>query len=94
MGFPGGSDGKKCACNVGDLGSIPEVGRSPGGGHDNLLHYSFLENAHGQRSLVGYSPWGLKKSDMTHQLSTHTFIYKQEEGDDLIPSGNLLTHEE
>ena len=65
MGFPGGSDGKKSTCNVGDLGSIPEVGRSPGGGHDNLLHYSFLENAHGQRSLVGYSPWGRKKSDMT-----------------------------
>ena len=31
MGFPGGSDGKESACNVGDLGSIPEWGRSPGG---------------------------------------------------------------
>ena len=44
MGFPGGSDGKESACNTGDLGSIPELGRSPGGGHDNPLQYSFLGN--------------------------------------------------
>ena len=41
----------------------------PGGGHDNPLRYSCLENAHGQRSLVGYSPWGHKESNMTEQLS-------------------------
>ena len=46
-GFPGGSDGKESACNVGDLGWIPGLGRSPGGGHDNLLQYSCLENPHG-----------------------------------------------
>ena len=51
--------------NEEDLGLIPELGRSPGGGHDNPLQYSFLENPHGQMSLVGYSPWGLKESDMT-----------------------------
>ena len=44
LGFPGGSDGKESACNVGDLGSIPGLGRSPGGGHDNPLQYSCLEN--------------------------------------------------
>ena len=33
LGFPGGSDGKESACNVGDLGSVPGLGRSPGGGH-------------------------------------------------------------
>ena len=43
---------------------------SPGGGHDNLLPYSCLENSHEQRSLEGYSPWGRKESDMTKQLST------------------------
>ena len=37
MGFPGGSDGKESACNVGDLGSIPGLGRSPGGGLGNPL---------------------------------------------------------
>ena len=35
-GFPGGPDGKESAYNVGDVGSIPELGRSPGGGHGNL----------------------------------------------------------
>ena len=42
--FPGGSDGKESACNVGDLGSIPGLGRSPGGGCGNPLQYSCLEN--------------------------------------------------
>ena len=37
LGFPGGSDGKESACNVGDLGSILGLGRSPGGGHGNAL---------------------------------------------------------
>ena len=64
-GFLGGSDGKESACNVGDLGSIPRLGRFTGGGHGNLLQYSWVENSHGQRSLVGYSPWGHKESDMT-----------------------------
>ena len=36
--------GKESACKAGDAGSIPGLGRSPGGGHDNLLHYSCLEN--------------------------------------------------
>ena len=63
LGFPGGSDDKESACNVGDLGSIPGLGRSPEGGHGNPLQYSCLENPHGQRSLVGYSPWGHKESD-------------------------------
>ena len=72
MGFPGGSDGKESACNAGDLGLIPGLGRSPGGGNGHPLKYSCLENPHGQRSLAGYSPWGLKESDTTQQLSTHS----------------------
>ena len=56
MGFPGGSDGKKSACNAGDLGSIRGLGIFPGGGHGNPLQYSCLEKTQGQRSLVGYSP--------------------------------------
>ena len=44
MSFPGGSDGKESACNAGDLGSIPGLRRSPGGGHGNPLQYSCLEN--------------------------------------------------
>ena len=42
--FPGGSDDKESACNVGDLGLIPGLRTSPGGGHSNPLQYSCLEN--------------------------------------------------
>ena len=55
-GTEDGSDGKESACNVGDLGLIPGLGRSPGGGHGNPLQYSCLENPNGQRSQAGYSP--------------------------------------
>ena len=68
MGFPGGSAGKESTCKVGDLGSIPELGRSPGGWHGDPLHFC-LENPHGQRSLVGYSPSRDKDLDMTEELS-------------------------
>ena len=44
MGFPDGSEAKAPACNVGDLGSIPGSGRSPGEGNGNPLQYSCLEN--------------------------------------------------
>ena len=57
LGFPGGSDGKEFACSAGDLGLIPVMGRSPGGGHGYPLQFSGLKNPHGQRSLVNYGPW-------------------------------------
>ena len=43
--FPGGSVGKESACNVGDLGTIPGSGRSPGEGNDSPLQYSCLKNS-------------------------------------------------
>ena len=70
LSLPGGSDSKESACNAGDLCSIPELGRSPGRGHGNLLQYSCLENPPQERSLVGYSPWDHKESDMTELRST------------------------
>ena len=60
-GFPGGPDGKESACSVGDLGLIPGLRRSPGGGDGNPLQYSCLENPHRQRSLVDYSSWRHKR---------------------------------
>ena len=69
-GFPGGSDGKESACNSGDPGLNPRLGRSPGGRHGNPLHYSCLENPHGQMCLAGYSPRGWKELDTTEWLST------------------------
>ena len=68
--FPGGSDSKESACNVGELGSIPRLGRSPGGRHKNPAQYSCLENPQGQRSLEGYSLSGRKELDTTEGLST------------------------
>ena len=62
MGFPGDSDGKVSVCNAGDLGSIPGLGRSPGEGSGNTP-VLLPGKSHGQRSLVGYSPWGRKESD-------------------------------
>ena len=74
-GTPGISDSKESTCNAGDVGSIPGLGRSPGGGHGNPLQYSCLENLHGQRSLAGYSPRGHKESDTTERVSiAHTAI--------------------
>ena len=49
-GFPGGSDGKESACNVGDPGSIPGLGRSPGEGNGNPLQYTCLENSMNERA--------------------------------------------
>ena len=45
MGFVGGSDDKESACNAGDLGSVPVLGRSPGERSSNPLQYSFLEDS-------------------------------------------------
>ena len=64
MGFPYSSVGKESACNAGDLGSIPWLGRSPGERNDNPLQYSYLEN------LMDRGAWwatvhGLQESDST-----------------------------
>ena len=64
LGFPCGSAGKESACSVGDLGSIPGSGRSPGEGKDNPLYYSGLEN-----SMDCIVQGGHEESDMTERLS-------------------------
>ena len=64
MGFPDSSVGKESACNVGDLGSIPGLGRSPGEGERLPTPVSWPGEFHGL-----YSPWGHKESDTTEQLS-------------------------
>ena len=74
LDFPGGLDSKDSTCKLGDLGLISGLGRSPGGGHGSPLQYSCLESPHGQRSLVGYSPWGHKGSDRTERLSAAQHI--------------------
>ena len=62
------------AGDIRDMGSIPGSGRSPGGGKDNPLQYSCLENPHGQRSLAGYSPWDRKELDTT-EATEHAHMH-------------------
>ena len=72
-GFPDGAVAKNPPATAGgrrDAGSIPGSGGRPGVGNSNPFRYHCLENAHGQRSLVGCSPWGCKESDTTEQRST------------------------
>ena len=75
-GFPSGSDGKESACNAGDPGLSPGSERSPGEGNGYPVQHFCLEIPHGQRSLVGYSPWGSKESDTTEWLTLSRFIPK------------------
>ena len=69
-GFPGGSDGKESACNVGDLGSIPGLGRVPCRRAWQPTPAFLPGESHGQRSLAGCSPWVCKEADTTERLST------------------------
>ena len=59
-GFPGSPDGKESACNAGDLGLIPGLGRSPGEGNGYPPQYFCW--------LEGHSPWGCKESDRTEAI--------------------------
>ena len=75
-----GSAGKESACSVGDVGSIPGLGRSLGEGKGYSLQYSGLENS------MDYSPWGHKESDTTERLS-HSLL-DGKEIKPFIPKGN------
>ena len=86
MNIYGGSDGKESACNARDLCSIPRLGRSPGKGNGYPLLYSCLENLHGQRSLVGHSPWDHKELDTTEQLTLSLFHWWMHSIWDLVPA--------
>ena len=92
MCFPDSSVGKESTCNAGNSASIPGSGRSPGVENGNPLQYSCLENlglqrmghdwakSHGQKSLVGCSPWGREESDTTERLHFHFSLSRIGEG--------------
>ena len=81
LGFPGGAVVKNLPADAGgarETSSLPESGRSPGGGHDNPVFLS--EKSRRQRSLAGYSQWGRKRAgdDWAHthtHTHTHTFAF-------------------
>ena len=65
LGFPGGSVVKNLHASAGDMGLIPGSGRCPGVGNGNAPWYSCLRNpSHGQKTLMGFSPWSHKESDI------------------------------
>ena len=68
---------QRICLNVGDLGWNPGLGQSPGGEHGNPLQYSWLENPHGQRSLVGCSPWGHRvRHDWVTKHCTYIYFFR------------------
>ena len=69
-GFPGGSGSKESACNAGDLGSIPGLGRSPGEGNGNFLKYSCLEDSMDRR---GWELLSMGLQRVRHDWVTFTF---------------------
>ena len=71
MNFPDGSAGKESTCNVGYLGLIPGLGRSPGERNGYPLQYSGLENS------VYRGAWGHKELDLTKQFSLSLTFHKK-----------------
>ena len=75
-GFPLGSVDKDSACNARDTGSIPGLGRSPGGGHDNPLQYSCLENSKDREAWQAIVHRVTKSQTQLKQLSnTNIYVY-------------------
>ena len=72
MGFPGGSDSRESACSVGDPGSIPGVGRSPGEENGNPLQYSCLGNPTERGAWWATVPEVIKSQT---QLNDFTFTH-------------------
>ena len=92
LGFPGGSVVKESVCDAGDTGyagSIPGSGRSPRRMAWQPTPLVFPGESHGQRSLVGYSPWGRTESDMT-EATAHTRTQEVAYFKVTLPSFQLL----
>ena len=74
VGFLDGSVGKESACNAGDLDLTPGSGKSPRGGHSNPLPVFLSGESHGQRTLVGYHPWGHWELDTTENGNVRIYF--------------------
>ena len=76
MGFPGSLAGKESTCNAGDLGSIPGLGRFPGGGHGNSLQYYCLENLMDRGAWWATVHRVAKSQTLLRRLSTQGWTHK------------------
>ena len=75
LGFPGGADGKESARNARRLGFDSWIRKISWSRKQQPTPVFLPEEFHGQRSLVGYSPWGHKEMDMTEGANTYTHYY-------------------
>ena len=92
LGFPWSSTGKESACSAGDLGLIPGLGRPPWRRKWKPTPVSLPGKSHGQRSLVGCSPWGRRELGTSEQLTlTYLFLPGKSHGqrvlEDYSPCG-------
>ena len=83
-GFPCASAGKESACNAGDMGSIPGLGRSPGEGKGYPLQYSGLENS------MDYIVQGLQSQTQVSDLHTHTQTHTHPPHTPSFPMNKML----
>ena len=94
MGFPSGSEVKVSACNAGDLGSVPRLGRSPGEGNGNPLQSSCLENPMDRgawwATVHGVAKSWTRLSDFTHSLCIRGFCICNRKG----PREDTILHKE
>ena len=85
MGFPGGSDdGKESACNIGDLGLIPGLGRSPGEENDNPLQWSCLGNPMDRRVWQATVCGVAKNQTRLSNKHTHNTLQRLEANSKLL----------
>ena len=67
---------KNPPASAGDAGSTPGLGRSPGGGNGQPTPVFLAGEAHGRRSLAGYSPWGRRESATTERLNKNKWSFE------------------
>ena len=91
MGFLGGSDGEEFACNAGDPGLIPRLGKISWKREWQLTPVFLPGELHGQWSLAGYSLWGHKELDMTDQLTyKHTAFFMVQLSHPYMTTGKII----
>ena len=87
LGFPGGSDGKESTCNEGELGSVPGLGRSPGGGHGNHSSIPAWKSPWTEKpgGLQSMALQNVRQDRATKQSTAHSAYKLNKQGDNIQP---------